>query len=723
MQPELTGYPDQWSAAPGQTIRFMVSTDADAYDVSFVRLIQADDSPAAPPVKEQVVAIGKRYPGRKQVARAGSYVAIEGSESLDLTSFTFTAWIYPTLPRAGHAQTLIGKGDSFAVYIDEDGCLNLRTGRVGANRVSTRTPLHERTWYFVAAAYDADSGTARLVQYPVQPIPRPAFAPLRLDVNLRAPEPNDAPLLIAAAGAGDAVYNGKIDRPRLYDRALSTAEIDSLRGGAAPETLPGLLADWDFSTDITSARVTNRGGRGLHGHTVNMPMRGVTGYNWTGREVDYRLAPAQYGAIHFHDDDLDNARWEADFELTIPAEWKSGIYSARLKAGDLSDDIVFVVRPPVGKPSASIAYLLPTMTYMAYANYRTKDRAVDEYGKMREPLTQPLETHLDEHPELAMSLYDLHTDGSGCCYSSRLRPIPSMRPTFRWSLVGGLRHFAADLYLEDWLEEKDFAHDVITDEDLHHDGQALLASYKVIITGTHPEYWTMPMMDALQAYLASGGKLMYLGGNGFYWVTSLDPERPHICEVRRGITGTRAWESAPGESYTSTTSEIGGLWRHRGRAPNRVAGIGFTAQGWDGRAPGYQRQPGSFDPRAAFIFEGIGSDEVIGDFGLGLGGAAGDELDRVDAALGTPPQTLVLASSSGHTDTVLPVIEDYNGVILPLMTREKWDVRSDIVYADLDGGGAFFSVGSISWCSSLPHNGYVNNVSRMTENVLRQFAR
>jgi N,N-dimethylformamidase len=139
------------------------------------------------------------------------------------------------------------------------------------------------------------------------------------------------------------------------------------------------------------------------------------------------------------------------------------------------------------------------------------------------------------------------------------------------------------------------------------------------MSGTHPEYWTTPMMNALEAYLAGGGRLMYLGGNGFYWVTSVDPERPHMIEVRRSNAGTRAWESAPGECYHSTTGEPGGLWRYRGRAPNRIGGIGFTAQGWDGRAPGYTRQPDSFDERAAFIFEGIGADEVIGDFGLVLG--------------------------------------------------------------------------------------------------------
>jgi N,N-dimethylformamidase len=32
-----------------------------------------------------------------------------------------------------------------------------------------------------------------------------------------------------------------------------------------------------------------------------------------------------------------------------------------------------------------------------------------------------------------------------------------------------------------------------------------------------------------------------------------------------------------------------------------------------------------------------------------------------------------------------------------------------------------FSTGSIAWCESLSHNGYDNNVSRITANVLRHF--
>jgi N,N-dimethylformamidase len=47
---------------------------------------------------------------------------------------------------------------------------------------------------------------------------------------------------------------------------------------------------------------------------------------------------------------------------------------------------------------------------------------------------------------------------------------------------------------------------------------------------------------------------------------------------------------------------------------------------------------------------------------------------------------------------------------------------ADIVFYECPNGGAVFSVGSIAWAASLAHNEYVNNVSRMTANVLRRFA-
>jgi N,N-dimethylformamidase len=50
-----------------------------------------------------------------------------------------------------------------------------------------------------------------------------------------------------------------------------------------------------------------------------------------------------------------------------------------------------------------------------------------------------------------------------------------------------------------------------------------------------------------------------------------------------------------------------------------------------------------------------------------------------------------------------------------------YQVRADLVYFTTRNGGGVFSTGSIAWCGSLSHNGYDNNVSRLTANVIRRF--
>jgi N,N-dimethylformamidase len=446
--------------------------------------------------------------------------------------------------------------------------------------------------------------------------------------------------------------------------------------------------------------------------------------------VRWDLAPEQYAAIHFHDDDVEDTGWQPDFQLTISEGLRSGVYAARLTsdAGAGSEEYIpFYVCPAPGAAMAPVAFLAPTLTYMAYANERLY---WNEGYREKRPRVTPLTTEppdmdrfMAEHRELGLSLYDDHSDGSGCSYSSRLRPILNMRPKYRaWRLHDAPRHFAADLYAIGWLEAKGFAYDVITDEDLHREGRALLGRYRAVLTGSHPEYYTERMHTAVHGYLEGGGRLMYLGGNGFYWVTSIDPGRPHVIEIRRGVSGTRAWESQPGEWYHSTTGELGGIWRIRGQAPQRLVGVGFAAQGWGGAA-GYVRLPDSHDPRVAFIFDGIGADEVIGEFGLVLGGAAGDEIDRFDLQLGSPPHALVVATSAGrHSDYYQVTNEDVPITVPGQGGTESPKVRADMVFFETPNGGAVFSVGSINWLGSLGWNEFDNNASRVTENVLRRFA-
>ena len=272
----------------------------------------------------------------------------------------------------------------------------------------------------------------------------------------------------------------------------------------------------------------------------------------------------------------------------------------------------------------------------------------------------------------------------------------------------------------DWLEHAGLAYDVITDEDLDAEGLDLIADYRVIVTGSHPEYHSKAMLDALESWLARGGRLMYLGGNGFYWRIAYHPSKPGVIELRRAEDGTRAWVADVGEYYHSFTGEYGGLWRRQGRAPNRLCGVGFISQGFDASSY-YRRTQASRDPRVGFMFDGI-EDEILGDFGIVQGGAAGIELDSFDPALGSPPHALVVASSENHSNVYTLVAEEVAFTHGALDATLNPAIRADMLFFETDGGGAVFSTGSIAYAGSLGIDDFDNNIATLTTNVLRRFA-
>ncbi len=226
-------------------------------------------------------------------------------------------------------------------------------------------------------------------------------------------------------------------------------------------------------------------------------------------------------------------------------------------------------------------------------------------------------------------------------------------------------------------------------------------------------------MDATEDYLAGGGRLMYLSGNGYYWVVGFREGDLDVMEVRRLDMGSRAWNAAPGEHYMASDGGRGGLWRARGRAPQKLVGTGFTSEGMDESMP-YRRMPDSENPAAAWIFEGV-EGEIIGDRGLAFGAAAGVEFDRYDLSLGTPPHTFLLASSEGHSDNFPLVVEDIAFNYPGMGGTQDHRVRADMTYFTTTDGGAVWSASSIAWGQALPWNDCDNSASRVTANVLNAF--
>lgn len=731
-RPLVLAYPDRFSAAPGETVSFHVSCEGEQrFEAALVRLLCGFADPSGPGFKEVVVDsdLAGTYPGRVQPIETGSYVRIDDPDGRLAARgiLSLRALVWPTLPGSGE-QVIMGRwradlSAGYALMLDEAGRLAFHVGDGQGNvaQAVTERPLVQRVWYEVEAEFDADSGFMSVRCDPqvtsfnsqVGPLGAPAGERAERAAAVEITAPANTRFLLAAC---ETAEDGRVVPARHFNGKLEAPAVHA--AGAA-------VAAWDFSVGIgpegiPSDHVEDVSGNGLHGTCVNLPARGMTGASWSGWTDSFVHAPSEYGAIHFHEDDLEDARWEPDLAFTVPRGMRSGLYAVRLRAGKAEEYVPFVVRPPQGTAAAKALVLLPTATYLAYANdHQGTDAGAAEYLLGHAIMLCESDVVLAERRELGLSMYDSHADGSGVCYSSRLRPILTMRPKYLSPIASGLWGFNADLNLIDWLDADGQQFDVVTDEDLDREGVELLEPYRVIITGTHPEYTSPGMLDALEGFVAGGGALMYLGGNGFYWVTTFHPEKPHIIEVRRGEAGIRAWEGQPGEGWHASTGRPGGLWRYRGRAPQKLAAVGFAAEGFDCSSY-FRLLPDARDERAAWVFEGIEGD-IVGDFGLAGGGAAGHELDRYELDLGTPPQTLLLAASEAHTDGMLRVVEEIPVSTPGIGGTKDPDVRADMTLFTHPGGGAVFSTGSITWCSSLSWNGYDNDVARLTRNVLERF--
>jgi len=737
--PYITGYCDRITVKNGERLNFMVSGHGvDAADVHIVQLIHGDENPAGPGFIEREVdaSCNGRISVTEQSTQAGSFMVIDGSERFDPTaSFTLHAFIWPTSPGNGQQGILTRWADKCgaALIINGDGHLALALGD-GKDRqeITASAPLSSHLWYFVSATYDAASGTVSLRQEAVinaynsrlsRIVPRNDTCADSDKVTVKPGAP-DSPLLFAGCHEGGRVtclYNGKIDRAGIHTRPLSGGELDAIRDGAMPPA-DGLLTYWDTTEGYTAQGIgdtlVDRGPHGMNGHGYNRPVRAMTGYNWNGRDDCFRLAPEQFGGIYYNNDAIIDCRWTPTFEWTVSDDLKSGVYAARLCAGELEDHITFFVRPK--SPSAKIAMLMPTASYLAYAN---------EHFVLDAPGVQAVTGHtlilhdidylLGQHPEWGLSSYDHHADGAGVCYSSYLRPVMGLRPKLRMASTGVPWQFPADMSIIYWLEKLGYDYDVITDEDLHRDGIDCLRPYTAVLNGTHSEYYSEEMMDASEQYLAEGGHIAYLGANGYYWVVAFRDDEPACMEIRKLDSGSRAWQAAPGEYYMATNGEKGGIWRNRGRLPQKLTGVGFTSEGMDESKP-YRRMPDSYDPAIAWVFDGVDA-ETFGDYGLAHDGAAGIELDRYDLALGTPPSTYLLASSEGHSDNYPHVSEELMFNYPGLAGTQDFQIRADLTYVETTNDGAIFSTGSIAWGQALPWNEGDNEVSRITANVLNRW--
>ena len=139
------------------------------------------------------------------------------------TDVTVTMWTMPAnLPRANWTGLIaknrdVSPGDAYGVWISNTNDWHFRVGTVSGNANVPGAPEPTEEWHFVAMTHDASTTTlrgyvdGRMVYENTNAAPAPLTA--------------ESPLWIGGAQSVTEYYPGLIDGVRIYDRALSEAEL------------------------------------------------------------------------------------------------------------------------------------------------------------------------------------------------------------------------------------------------------------------------------------------------------------------------------------------------------------------------------------------------------------------------------------------------------------------------------------------------------------------
>jgi hypothetical protein len=150
----------------------------------------------------------------------GSFVEVPDNASLDLTTdITLDAWI--NTPQPGGRIF-----DKITAFFNDGWLLDLVGDRVrliiGGDSVTSDTPIPVGMWTHVAATFSVTNGMSRFAVYINGVLAGEHFS-LQPSITV-----NTRNLRFGADSDGGSLFVGEIDEPRIFSRALSADEIQTL---------------------------------------------------------------------------------------------------------------------------------------------------------------------------------------------------------------------------------------------------------------------------------------------------------------------------------------------------------------------------------------------------------------------------------------------------------------------------------------------------------------
>lgn len=378
--------------------------------------------------------------------------------------------------------------------------------------------------------------------------------------------------------------------------------------------------------------------------------------------------------------------WPVSLEIPVSKDWRTGYYEVRLHVEDGGGKFVqrnrrsadgtcfFVLRPAEGAQRSAILLQLATNTYNAYNNWG------------------------------GFSLYAYSGRGGNQGHRVSFDRPPASQFS-RWE-----RPFVA------WAEREGIALDFAANSDLEFHPE-VLKGCKLVLSVGHDEYWSAPMRDHLEKFIAEGGNVAFFSGNTCCWqVRSEDDGRALTC-----------WKQNYHQDPVYPTGEhalLTSLWSHylAKRPENQLTGVGFLWGGYRKSHGQFMDEPAEFTVHRPDHWALAGTNLKRGDVFGGKDTVVGYECDGCELEWreglpfpthrdGTPDDFEVLCTCPArwHPDDS----EWY----------DKWERgrTGNAVLGVYTRGGTVFTTGTTDWAHGLQGGDAV--VIRITRNVLQKLSR
>jgi hypothetical protein len=238
--------------------------------------------------------------------------------------------------------------------------------------------------------------------------------------------------------------------------------------------------------------------------------------------------------------------WPAAIELEVPHEWRSGYYSvlARGKGTNgrtLTGEMFFVVRPAEPAREARILVVLSTNTYNAYNNWG---------GTCLYRVGSPQGTRVS---------FDRPYSG----FDRRNRLTRRSAGWANWEQP----------FLR-WAEEAGYQIDFAVNSDLEFRPE-IVKPYRLLLTVGHDEYWSWPMRDTIEAFIANGGNVAFFSGNVAFWQVRFEDAGRAMVSWKQNFDKDPVYQQDDKHLLTGTWTNL-----LVNRPENRMTGVSFAYGGY-----------------------------------------------------------------------------------------------------------------------------------------------